>query len=110
MPLASSPALNHQPAVHPHEPGIHLTTSLAGGVVPVLVGGFRIGVGLFPCGSVCRFCSPSPGMGRESPGTLSVLRHRSCRTFGVFLDRLGCRRPIDLTSCLAFPIRLTGCP
>lgn len=36
MSLASSPALNNQPAVHSHEPGIHLTTSLAGGVVSVL--------------------------------------------------------------------------
>lgn len=33
MLLASSSALNHQPAVHPHEPGNHLTTSLAGLVV-----------------------------------------------------------------------------
>lgn len=73
MLLASSSALNHQPAVHPHEPGHLLTTSLAGGVV-------------------------------------SHLRHRSCRTFGAFFDRLGCRRPIDLVPCLAFPIRQTGCP
>lgn len=73
MSLASSPAFHDQPAVHPHEPGHFLTTSLAGGVV-------------------------------------SHLRHRSCRTFGAFLDRLGCRRPIDLTSCLALPIRQTGCP
>ena len=36
MSLASSPALNNQPAVHPHEPGHFLTTSLAGGVVSVL--------------------------------------------------------------------------
>ena len=36
MLLASSPALNNQPAVHPHEPGIHLTTSLVGLVVRVL--------------------------------------------------------------------------
>ncbi len=73
MLLASSSTFDHQPAVHPHEPGIHLTTSLAGLVV-------------------------------------RSLRHRSCRTSGAFLDRLGCRRPIDLTSCLAFPIRQTGCP
>lgn len=62
MPLASSPTFHNQPAVHPHEPGIHLTTSLAGAVVP-------------------------------------VLRHWSCRTSGV-----------AVLACLAFPIRLTGCP
>lgn len=39
MPLASSAALNHQPAVHPHEPGIHLTTSLAGDVVTASIHG-----------------------------------------------------------------------
>lgn len=36
MSPASSSALNHQPAVHPHEPGHFLTTSLAGLVVRVL--------------------------------------------------------------------------
>ena len=28
MPLASSSAFHDQPAVHPHEPGIHLTVSM----------------------------------------------------------------------------------
>lgn len=33
MPHASSPTFHDQPAVHPHEPGHFLTTSLAGLVV-----------------------------------------------------------------------------
>lgn len=78
MPLASS-APHDQPAVHPHEPGIHLTTSLAGLVV-------------------------------------RALRHRSCRTYGALSFDCsarvltGCRRLVALVSCLAFPMRLTGCP
>lgn len=110
MPLASSSALNHQPAVHPHEPGHFLTTSLAGGVVALLGHGTWLGSALPPYGLAFCGANPLPGTGRESPGTFPVLCHRSCRTFGVFLDRLGCRRPIDLVPCLAFPIRLTGCP
>lgn len=117
MRLSSSPTFNHQPAVHPHEPGHFLTTSLAGLVVALLGRRTWMGSALPPCGLAFCGANPLPGAGRESPGTLSVLRHRSCRTSGVlpfaFVPRAqtGCRRLAALCRVdFANPLVRPFCP
>lgn len=103
---ASLSAPHDQPAVHPYKPGHFLTTSLAGGVVSLLGHRMWLGSALPPCGLAFCGANPSPGMGRESPGTLSVLRRSPCRAHGVASFDCsarvltGCRRLVALVSCL----------
>lgn len=83
MTAASSFPHASSPAVHPHEPGHHLTTALAGALVSILDRGARAGFFDPSCDGARRRSSPLPGTGRESPGTIFVLRRRPCRARGV---------------------------